>query len=187
MSGHGFLVGANSNKILMRVCYSKSCCTCRRQNKKRKRMEKKWRQKRKLQEYKKQMIKTTVVRTISMVHQVNGSNWCCRLHHALFDTKKAKCKYLVGDNDSSTQANCWHSFQDKIDAGIWANKTTCWPKKNGSYLKDYGKLPLYVPEIKGFLTNPMHCHKCFGKDLFKLVKERGKELAFDKIDCAHLK
>jgi len=106
---------------------------------------------------------------------------------ALFDTKKAKCKYLVGDDDSSTRANCRHSFQDKIDAGIWINKTTCWPKKNGSYLKDYGKLPLHVPEIEGFLADPAHRCKCFGKDLFKLVEERGKELAFDKIDCARLK
>jgi len=28
MSGHAFLVSANSNKILRRVVYSKSCCTC---------------------------------------------------------------------------------------------------------------------------------------------------------------
>jgi len=31
MSGHAFLVGANSNKILVQVCYSKSCCSCRRE------------------------------------------------------------------------------------------------------------------------------------------------------------
>jgi len=30
MSGHVFLVGANSNTILKRIVYSKSCCTCAR-------------------------------------------------------------------------------------------------------------------------------------------------------------
>jgi len=40
MSGHAFLVGANSNKILMRVCYSKACCSCRREISKKKKMEK---------------------------------------------------------------------------------------------------------------------------------------------------
>jgi len=33
MSGHAFLVGANSNKILRRIVYSKSCCTCVRRKK----------------------------------------------------------------------------------------------------------------------------------------------------------
>jgi len=34
MSGHAFLVSANSNKILRRLVYSKSCCTCAQRLKK---------------------------------------------------------------------------------------------------------------------------------------------------------
>jgi len=34
MSGHAFLVGANSNKLWKRIIYSKSCCTCTWQLKK---------------------------------------------------------------------------------------------------------------------------------------------------------
>jgi len=33
----------------------------------------------------------------------------------------------------------------------------------------------------------MHRCKSFGRELFKLVEEKGKELRFDKIDCTHLK
>jgi len=44
-----------------------------------------------------------------------------------------------------------------------------------------------VPEIEGFLADPAHRCKCIGKDLFKLAEEKGKELSFDKIDCARLK
>jgi len=33
-SGHGFLIGAYTNKIIDRTCYSKSCCTCKRNWKK---------------------------------------------------------------------------------------------------------------------------------------------------------
>jgi len=105
----------------------------------------------------------------------------------LYATKKAWCKELVVDDDASTWANCRHSYQDKIDAGVWDDKKTCWPKKNRSYLKDYGKLPLHVPEIEHYLADPAHRCKCFGKDIFKLVEEKGKELSFDKINCAWLK
>ncbi len=59
-------------------------------------------------------------------------------------------------------ANSKHSFQAKITAGIWSDKETCWPKKNGKYLKDYGKLLLHVLEIEGFLVDPAHHCKCIG-------------------------
>ncbi len=130
------------------------------------------------------MTRTITVLTILGGHPNPGAVSC--ITH-LYATKKAQCECLVGDDDSSTRANCQHSYQDKIDAGIWADKETCWPKKNGSYLKDYGKLPLHVPEIKCYLADPAHQCKCFGKDIFKLVDEKGKELSFDKIDCACLK
>jgi len=185
MSGHAFLVRANSNKILMRVCYSKSCCTCWCQ--KRKRMEKQWQQKGEFLEYNKPMTKTTAVCTALMNLWSQWKQLALLLAslHCLIP-KKLNAGILCND-DSSMHANCKHSFQVKITAEIWSDKASCWPKKNGSYLKDHGKLLLHVPEIKQFLADPTHCCKCFGKDLFKLVEERDKELAFNKIDCAHLK
>jgi len=75
---------------------------------------------------------------------------------ALFKTGIAYVFEIVGDDDSSVRANLWHSFQALFDAGIWANKKTCWPKKNKNYAKDYGKLPLTVPAIQSFLADPAH-------------------------------
>ena len=48
----------------------------------------------------------------------------------LYDTGIAFGAELVVDDDCSTKANTRHSFQDLINEKIWANKATCWPKKN---------------------------------------------------------
>jgi len=40
----------------------------------------------------------------------------------LFNTGIAYIFEIIGDDDSSMQANLWHPFQALIDAGIWADK-----------------------------------------------------------------
>jgi len=187
-SGHAFLVGANSNKILMRVCYSKGCCTCTRQSTKKKNNgEAVSKEKESLGE------RRNDDKGHRCPHNFDGSSKsmeaiaAVKCITALYETKKARCKELVSDDNSSTRANCRHSFKAKIVEKIWHDKETCWPRKNGKYLLDHGKLPLHVPEIERFLADPAHRCKCVGKELFKLAEERGKELSFDKIDCARLK
>jgi len=106
---------------------------------------------------------------------------------ALFVTGLAYVFEVVGDDDSSIQANLRHSFNALIKEGIWNNKKMQWPKRNGSYVLDHGKLPLHMPAISNFLSDPAHQCKSFARDLFKLVEEKGRKLHFDKIDCACLK
>jgi len=106
---------------------------------------------------------------------------------ALFETGIAYVFEVVGNDDSSIQANLWHSFNALLKAGIWNNKKTQWPRMNGKYVDDHGKLPLHVPVITNFLADPAHCCKSVGRDLFKLVDEKGRKLGFDKIDCVHQK
>jgi len=91
---------------------------------------------------------------------------------ALYATKKARCKYLVGHDDSSTRANIKHSFQAKITAEIWSDKETCWPKKNGKYLKDYGKLLLDVPEIEGYLQTLLTAPSALGRTYSNLPRKK---------------
>ncbi len=187
MSGHAFLVGANSNKILKRIVFSKSCATCSRREKKKKNND----------SLPKESEPNGVRETKVMDHRCpwnfKGSSKSMEPHGAvalirdLYDTGIAFGAELVVDDDCSTKANTRHSFQDLINEKIWANKATCWPKKNKKYADDHGKLPLRVPAIQRYLADPMHRCKSFGRDLFKFVEQKGKELGFDKIDCARLK
>jgi len=194
MSGHAFLVGANSNKILRRIVYSKSCCTCVQWNKKGTSSP---------DDGEPPSTPDTSNEILGELqndhkdhhcpHNFRGSSKSMEAHAAvacvtaLFKTGIAYVFEIVGDDDSSVRANLRHSFQALIDAGIWANKKTCWPKKKKNYVKDHGKLPLTVPAIESYLADPAHRCKSFGKDLFKLAEKRGRELHFDKIDCARLK
>jgi len=187
MSGHAFLVGANSNKILKRIVFSKSCCTCARLDKK----DPEAAAARRAAEP--MGILPTEGKGHRCPRNFNGSSKSMEPQGAvalltdLFDSGIAYGKELVVDDDCSTKANTRHSFKAKVDAKVWENKETCWPRRNGNYLIDYGKLPLRVPEVEHYLADPMHRCKSFGRELFKLVEEKGKQLRFDKIDCARLK
>jgi len=105
----------------------------------------------------------------------------------LFNTGIAFAVELVVDDDCSTKANMRHSFVDLIKEKIWVNKEMCWLRKNGCYVNNHGKLPIRVPAIQCFLADPMHWCKSLGRELFKLVEHRGKELGFNKMDCMQLK
>jgi len=139
MSGHAFLVGANSNSILKRVVYSKSCCTCSRQNKKSKSKE----------------ASTNVVGNPPLTGKgpemaVTGEeseeekDHRCPMNFdgssksmeprgavacitALFKTGIAYVLEVVGDDNSSVRVNLHHSFNALVKSGIWNNKKTQWP------------------------------------------------------------
>jgi len=114
----------------------------------------------------------------------NGAVACVT---ALFKTGIVYAFEIVGDDDSSIQANRQHLFQALVDAGIWVDKKTCWPKRNKKYTNNHGKIPLTVLAIQSYLADPAHWCKSFGRDLFKLTDKRGRVLHFDKKDCTHLK
>jgi len=83
MSGHAFLVGANSNKILMRVCYSKSCCTCRwQQTKKKKKGEVIAKEKEVLGEQKTDNKDHHCPHNFKGVIQIHGGHWHCFVHYS---------------------------------------------------------------------------------------------------------
>jgi len=105
----------------------------------------------------------------------------------LYDTGIAFAADLAVDNNCSTKTNTQHSFQDLVDEKIWADKASYWPKKNRWYADNHSKLPLQVTAIQRYLANLKHQCKIFGRDLFKFVEQKGRELGFNKIDCAWLK
>jgi len=49
---------------------------------------------------------------------------------------------LAVDDGCSTKANVQHSFKEYMDHKFWADKATCWPRKNKKYADNHGKLPL---------------------------------------------
>jgi len=128
MSRHVFLVGANSNKILKQIVFSKSCCTCTRREKK-----------------DPEAAAKRAAEPMGILLMEGKDHRCPRnfkgssksmepqgtvaLLTDLFDSGIAFAEELVVDDDCSTKANTWHSFKAKIDANIWANKETCWPRK----------------------------------------------------------
>jgi len=147
MSGHAFLVGTNINKILKRIVFSKSCCTCSRRGKKGTHPE-----------------NTEKESDVTGIHSMEDKDHRCpwnfkgssksmepwgvvALLTDLFDTGIAFGAELVVDDDCSMKANVWHPFEDIVNEKIWVNKEMCWPRKNRCYMNDYGKAPIRVPAI----------------------------------------
>jgi hypothetical protein len=80
---------------------------------------------------------------------------------------------IIMDDDSSTVANCKHSYKEKIVAGHMTAKE--WPRtESGSKKKDAGLLPLEIPEPKN-AADPTHRAKCVAAKVFGLQKTHGRK------------
>ena len=78
---------------------------------------------------------------------------------------------LVGDDDSTFRANTRHSYRDQDEA---LQNFEWLRNEKGRKLKDYGKLPLDVPEVTSYLADPTHRKKSSLKPLFKHAKSAKK-------------
>ncbi len=189
-SGHGFLVGCYTNKVIDCICYSRGCHSC-------------------LNTWKKQGLSRTEATKDEPTGEINTnlnikSHRCPRNFNGSAKSMEAcgalllitrtynrgnECiSILVGDDDSTTRSNCKHSIKEVMAANGWTNKKEHWPKNaKGKYVADNGKLGLNVRAIDKFLADPSHRGKSFGRAVYKVEKKRGRELKFTSVDCERLK
>ncbi len=134
-SGHGFMVGGYTSKILKRVCYSRGCKTCANQ----------WR---------KQNISRTEATKDELTGEVvpnNTTHHCPRNYNgsaksmeacgavsmmtALYDDGGKYVSVLVGDDDSTTRSHSQHSYKAIMEQNGWTDKAAHWPKKGKNMLR----------------------------------------------------
>ena len=83
---------------------------------------------------------------------------------------------LVSDDDSSTRANLSHSYQDKLDTGMWPNEMDHWPRTvSGWYKVDNGELPLTYLVPKEKVADIGHRAKSFGKGCYAILHNAQKK------------
>jgi len=187
-SGHAFLIGTLTGKIICRTVYCKGCSSC----------EKKWK-------------KDGISKEAATKDEQPGKlpfikkDHCCPCNYngtlksmearsvlsmvtKIFEGGKANISNLVSDDDLTHHSNLKHSPQAILDADPTLKKKDIWPKNNkGHYIADNGKLPLSVHAIDRFLADPLHRAKSFGRALYVLFRGEGKKTSFTNVDHKHLK
>ncbi len=183
LSGHCFLMGARTQKILDTVIFSKSCRFCTNAWKK--------------QGIDPKNLNEPMGEISPKPHHRCPRNFkgssksmepiaAVKMIVRLFETGIAYVSKLLGDNDSTTRAQVQHSHQAKIDAGIM--KDSEWPvNKKGKCVADHGKLPLHVKAVDKFLADPSHHCKSWGRALYGLYRKIGKSIGMSKVECECLK
>jgi hypothetical protein len=104
----------------------------------------------------------------------------------IFYNSNSYVRIMVMDDDSSTVANCKHSYTEKIEKGLMtANE---WPKtEKGNKRKDAGLLPIEIPEPES-LADPTHRAKCVAAKIFGLQKKHGtRGTAVTGVDAHRIK
>jgi len=123
-SGHGFLVGCYTNKVIDCICYSCGCHSC-------------------LNTWKKQCLSRTEATKDEPTGEIN-TNLNIKSHHCprnfngsaksmeacgalllitrTYNRGNECISILVGDDDSTTCSNCKHSIKEVMAANGWTNK-----------------------------------------------------------------
>ena len=174
-SGHAFLIGARTRKVVAMVVMAKKCSFCVS-----------WAKTniaapvpnhdctKNHEGSSKSMEPLAAVELLVMVHKQG--------------TPVAR---LVGDDDSSFRANIRHSYKERMQSETDPFTAKDWPRNEKSKRKhdDKGKLPLTTPEVKEALADPSHRTKCFAKPLFLLAvkPKKSNESGLTKQDCERLK
>ncbi len=181
LSGHSFLIGARSKKILDVVVFSKTCRKCKKTSASQAKMDgvsgeiPPSTQHRCPCNFKGSSKSMEPIAAVKMIVR-------------LFDTVRAFVSVLIGDDDSTVRAQARHSYQERLNTGAMTDKEKEWPKnKSGNFVADHGKLPLRVKEIDKMLADPSHRCKSWGRALYKLYYEKGRQIGMTKIDCERLK
>ena len=123
---------------------------------------------------------------------------CVKGLEEIYNETGVAVRGIVRDDDSSFRANIRHCWKDKISSDLYPNFTEkdhpkCLVesgKKKGQYVKqkDYGRLPLTVPEVVDDYCDPNHRVRVWGSTLFALAKQPvTKNFGLKNEDCERMK
>jgi len=187
-SGHAFLIGTLTGKIICCNIYCKGCSSC----------EKKWKKEGISKEVATKDDQPGKLSFIEKDHRCpcnyNGTSKSMETRSALsmvtkiFEGGKAYILNLVSNDDLMLCSNLKHLPQAILDANPTLEKKDVWPKnEKGVYIADKGKLPLSVHAIGSFLADLSHWTKSVGRALYALFHGEGKKLGFTNVNCKQLK
>ena len=150
-SGHGFVIGGLTKKILQHVVLSKSCSICSfaiKSNRIPQRHE---------------CPKNHIGSSKSM--ECEG---IFRMVVQAHDELGYTIGTIISDDDSTMKSNLKHSLKEKVQLGLMCEAD--WPKtQKGNKKSDNGRLPLNIPEPH-FLADFNHRVKVVGKTIYYFAK-----------------
>ena len=168
ISGHSFLLGSQTKKIINHQCLSKVCSKC-------------------------EIAKLNNVPPIDHEcprnHEGSSKSMECeaifRMTKQSFYDHKYHISVIISDDDSTMKSNLKHSFTKLIEAKKM--ELVNWPKTpSGAKKKDNGRLPIEIPEPR-FLADFNHRVKTVGKSVYELAKLPKKSSLVDKALAARMK
>mmetsp|Transcript_37363 Transcript_37363/g.54638 ORF Transcript_37363/g.54638 Transcript_37363/m.54638 type:complete len:456 (-) Transcript_37363:846-2213(-) len=169
ISGHAFLIGARTKKVLANIVCAKECDKCKQSHANGKKAE-----------------------PHHCPKNYEGSSKAMEANAALEVTKRMFADHpiyiekIVADDDSSMKALVRHSYEEKEKENhlfpLWS-----WPcTSEGQKKTSTCMLPLHIPEPK-WLADPTHRTKVVGKRFFDLLKKGKKFSTITKADCLRMK
>ena len=187
-TGHNLAVGGRTGKIVNAIVYSKHCRRCEYYEKHKVPVP----EHRCSRNYDDKMSAKAMEPLAAVQH-------CVEISKRTGDGVQAYVATLITDDDSTTRANCKHSYKQQMIQQYGSyNKAQRdafgWPRKKGgkSFVDDHGKLPTNTPAVKTFLSDIGHRVKCFGKVMYQLKKKLGEKKKdinkhVTKYDCDRIK
>lgn len=167
MSGHGMMVGQNTNKVLGYRVKSKDCRTC-----------KKIKNTDKIPTHKcpKNHVGSSKAMEVDSILEMLTDAW---------DNRSFGISTIVADDDTTMIANLKHSYKEEVSSGMM--KPEDWPRTAGGNKKaDNGRLPIRVPSPQ-HKADPSHRKKVIGKRLYALAMLPNSVAPVDKIDAEKIK
>ena len=167
ISGHGFLLGGNTRKVINYRCMSKYCRKC----------------------FLAERTKKKVDHECPKNHIGSSKSMECeaifRMVKDAFFNHGYTCGVIVSDDDSTMKSNLKHSYREKIEEGLMSKDD--WPKNKQNRPKpDNGRLPVEIPEPH-FLADFNHRVKTVGKAVYALASLPQKESQITKDIAARMK
>ena len=169
ISGHAFMIGARTKKILASVVCSKECDKCKRAATNGEKAE-----------------PHPCPKNYEGSSKAMESDAALELTIRMYEEQHVFVEKIVADDDSTMKANVRHSYEEKEKKKglfpLWS-----WPcTTEGQKKTSTGMLPLHIPE-PGWLADPTHRTKVVGKRFFDMLK-RGKRYSnITKADCLRIK
>jgi hypothetical protein len=167
LSGHAFLVGAYTKKVIACTVFSKVCSKCARAKKD---------------------MKDAIEHECPK--NFDGSSKAMESEAILKMTKDAinhgyTIEFIVADDDSTMKSILRYSWDELISAGKMRKED--YPRyANGGKKKDYGRLPLnYL--LPHFLADPGHRQKCVAKPIFALANASAAVSEATIVDALRIK
>ena len=167
-SGHGFVLGGRTQKVINHRCLSKRCSTCKAAEN-----------------------RCVVAKDHECPKNHVGSSKSMEVE-AIFRMVKEgyynhryTCAVIVSDDDSTMKSNLKHSYKEKINKGLM--RAEDWPKtKSGAKKTDNGRLPLEILE-PSFLADFNHRVKTVGKQIYALADLPKRDSKVDTALAARVK